>query len=74
MPYADLITFVEDRPGHDYRYAIDASRIASELNWQPSVSLQEGLKETVAWYLENREWWQGLLGRNHTGERLGLGS
>ena len=73
-PYADLIAFVKDRPGHDYRYAIDATRIVEELDWQPSVSLQEGLRKTINWYLENKEWWQGLLGRKQTGERLGLGS
>lgn len=69
--YADLITFVPDRPGHDARYAIDPSRIRNELGWRPSVSLEEGLARTVDWYLENTGWWQALLGRNGVGTRLG---
>lgn len=59
--YADLITFVTDRPGHDARYAIDSSRIRNELGWQPSVSFEEGLEITVKWYLENKAWWRPLL-------------
>ncbi|UOA20479.1 dTDP-glucose 4,6-dehydratase 2 (plasmid) [Sulfitobacter indolifex] len=69
--YADLITFVEDRPGHDARYAIDASRIRTELGWQPSVTLEEGLRHTVAWYLDNPAWWQALQARDGVGKRLG---
>lgn len=69
--YADLITFVPDRPGHDARYAIDPSRIRNELGWRPSVTLEEGLARTVDWYLENTGWWQALLGRNGVGTRLG---
>ncbi|MDJ0820352.1 MAG: dTDP-glucose 4,6-dehydratase [Paracoccaceae bacterium] len=72
-PYASLISFVEDRPGHDARYAIDASRIRDELGWRPSVTLDEGLQRTVAWYLENTAWWQALQGRAGVGERLGRG-
>jgi dTDP-glucose 4,6-dehydratase len=71
-PHDRLITFVTDRPGHDFRYAIDASKIRSELGWQPSVTLDEGLRKTVAWYLENREWWQEIQARGHKLERLGL--
>ena len=71
--YADLITFVTDRPGHDARYAIDPSRIRDELGWRPSVTVEEGLEKTVAWYLENREWWQALQNRDGVGERLGAG-
>jgi dTDP-glucose 4,6-dehydratase len=60
-PSRDLIRFVTDRPGHDRRYAIDASRIRAELGWEPQVSVSEGLRRTVAWYLTNRSWWEPLL-------------
>jgi len=70
--YADLITFVTDRPGHDLRYAIDPSRIGAELGWRPSVSVEEGLAKTVAWYLDNEAWWQALQSRTGVGERLGV--
>ena len=70
-PYADLIEFVSDRPGHDLRYAIDPTRIREELGWRPSVTVEEGLEKTVRWYLENEEWWQPLLARTGVGERLG---
>lgn len=69
--YADLITFVTDRPGHDARYAIDPSRIRAELGWRPSVSVEEGLERTVRWYLENEDWWCPLLARQGVGQRLG---
>ena len=69
--YADLITFVTDRPGHDARYAIDPSRIRTELGWRPSVSVEEGLERTVHWYLENEDWWHPLLARQGVGQRLG---
>lgn len=69
--YADQITFVADRPGHDARYAIDPSRIRSELGWRPSVTVEEGLARTVDWYLANESWWRPLLGRRGVGERLG---
>jgi dTDP-glucose 4,6-dehydratase len=72
-PHAALITFVADRPGHDLRYAIDASKIKRELGWQPSVTLDQGLRQTVRWYLENREWWQAIQARGHVQSRLGLG-
>ena len=70
-PYADLITFVTDRPGHDARYAIDPSRIRDELGWRPSVTVEEGLERTVQWYLDNQNWWHPLLNRKGVGERLG---
>ncbi|WP_374643623.1 dTDP-glucose 4,6-dehydratase [Tabrizicola sp.] len=70
-PYADQITFVADRPGHDARYAIDPSRIRQELGWRPSVTVEEGLRRTVRWYLDNEGWWRPLLNRNGVGERLG---
>ena len=63
VPHESLIKFVVDRPGHDQRYAIDASKIEKELGWKPSVTLEEGLRQTVEWYLNNREWWQALLER-----------
>ena len=69
--YADLITFVLDRPGHDVRYAIDPGRIQSELGWRPSVTVEEGLERTVKWYLANEDWWRPLLHRSGVGQRLG---
>lgn len=68
----DLITFVADRPGHDLRYAVDASKVQRELGWTPQESFASGLRKTVAWYLDNRAWWQGILERRYQGERLGL--
>lgn len=70
-PHADLVTFVDDRPGHDLRYAIDPARIREELGWRPSVTLDEGLERTVRWYLDNESWWRALQGRQGVGERLG---
>lgn len=72
--YADLITFVTDRPGHDARYAIDPTRIHTELGWRPSVTVEEGLERTVRWYLENNAWWRPLLDRHGVGQRLGRGA
>ena len=70
--YADQISFVADRPGHDHRYAIDASKIRDELGWTPQLGFEEGIERTVRWYLDNRNWWQDILdGRYDTG-RLGL--
>jgi dTDP-glucose 4,6-dehydratase len=69
--YADQITFVEDRPGHDARYAIDPTRIRTELGWSPSVTVEEGLALTVQWYLDNEAWWRPLLNRSGVGQRLG---
>ena len=69
--HADLITFVTDRPGHDARYAIDPSRIRTELGWRPSVSVEEGLERTVRWYLENEGWWRPLYARQGVGQRFG---
>jgi len=70
--YSDLITFVTDRPGHDRRYAVNASKIKNALDWEPSISADEGFEQTVKWYLNNRYWWQPLLSRSGVGERLGL--
>lgn len=71
-PHARLIRFVTDRPGHDFRYAIDATRIRDELGWTPSVTLEQGLRATVAWYLDNADWWQAIQARGHDMSRLGL--
>lgn len=71
--YESLITFVPDRPGHDLRYAIDASRIAQDLGWQPRETFETGLRKTVEWYLANRGWWERIRDGRYRGERLGLG-
>jgi dTDP-glucose 4,6-dehydratase len=71
-PRERLISFVTDRPGHDFRYAIDATKIGRELGWKPSVTLEEGLRRTVRWYLDNEAWWRALQQRQGVGERLGL--
>jgi dTDP-glucose 4,6-dehydratase len=71
-PHDRLITFVADRPGHDLRYAIDASKVRKELGWTPSVTLNEGLCRTVDWFLANETWWQALQARDGVGQRLGL--
>ncbi|MBN9669858.1 dTDP-glucose 4,6-dehydratase [Roseibium aggregatum] len=70
--YSELISFVTDRPGHDLRYAIDATRIREELGWRPSVSVEEGLERTVQWYLDNEPWWRALQDRSGVGQRLGI--
>lgn len=70
-PYAGQIIFVDDRPGHDARYAIDPARIRSELGWRPSVTVEEGLERTVEWYLANEDWWRPLMARQGVGQRLG---
>jgi dTDP-glucose 4,6-dehydratase len=70
--YARLITFVTDRPGHDYRYAIDASRTSAALGWRPRHSFERGLRETVAWYLTHRDWVERVQSGAYRGERLGL--
>lgn len=69
--YSDLISFVEDRPGHDQRYAIDATKIEHELGWTPKETFETGLRKTVQWYLDNHEWWQRLLSGEYRLERLG---
>jgi dTDP-glucose 4,6-dehydratase len=72
-PYRELIQFVEDRPGHDYRYAINASKIERDLGWRTAESFDSGLRKTVAWYLENDEWLQRVRNGSYRGQRLGLG-
>jgi dTDP-glucose 4,6-dehydratase len=71
-PHRRLITFVADRPGHDFRYAIDASRIRRELGWQPRHTFEDGLRATVAWYLAHREWCERVQSGAYRRERLGL--
>lgn len=70
--YEDLITFVEDRPGHDVRYAIDAAKIERELGWRPQETFATGLRKTVQWYLDNRHWWERVLSGEYQLTRLGL--
>ncbi len=69
--YEQLITNVTDRPGHDHRYAIDASKIERELGWKPKETFESGLRKTVTWYLENKQWWQCVLDGSYQLERLG---
>lgn len=69
--YLDLITYVTDRPGHDVRYAIDASKIERELGWKPEETFESGIRKTVEWYLNNKQWWSRVLDGSYAGERLG---
>ncbi|MFW1507372.1 dTDP-glucose 4,6-dehydratase [Vibrio parahaemolyticus] len=71
--YESLITYVKDRPGHDVRYAIDATKIAQELNWTPEETFESGIRKTVEWYLNNPQWWQRVLDGSYSLERLGAG-
>ncbi|MEM6415713.1 MAG: dTDP-glucose 4,6-dehydratase [Pseudomonadota bacterium] len=71
--HTNLIKFVTDRPGHDQRYAIDATKIERALGWRPSVTVEEGIRETVKWYLENEWWWRAVQQRGFSSDRLGLG-
>jgi len=71
-PHRDLISFVADRPGHDLRYAIDASKIRNELGWRPRESFETGLAKTVRWYLDNQTWWQRILSGTYQTQRLGV--
>jgi dTDP-glucose 4,6-dehydratase len=71
-PRTNLITYVTDRPGHDLRYAIDASKIRRELGWEPLETFETGLRKTVTWYLANRPWWERIRSGVYRGERLGV--
>ena len=71
-PRRSLIRFVPDRPGHDFRYAIDAGKIKRELGWSPRETFESGLRRTVQWYVENRQWWRRIRERRYCGERLGM--
>ena len=70
--YRQQISFVADRPGHDFRYAIDATKLERELGWAPQESFETGIDRTIRWYLDNESWWRPILERNYSGERLGL--
>lgn len=72
--YGKQITYVTDRPGHDQRYAIDASKISYDLGWKPTESFESGIEKTVAWYLSNRNWWADILDRRQAATRRGLGA
>ena len=71
--YADLITYVADRPGHDLRYAIDPAKLMTELGWKPRENFDTGLRRTVQWYLENEWWWEPIRANRYAGQRLGEG-
>ena len=71
-PHQQLITFVADRPGHDWRYAMDTTKLRRELGWEPRESFDSGLRKTVAWYLENHWWWEPIWSGSYRGERLGI--
>lgn len=74
VQYQDLITYVTDRPGHDVRYAIDASKIERELGWKPAETFESGIRKTVEWYLNNKAWWSRVLDGSYSFERLGTSS
>lgn len=71
--YTELITYVADRPGHDLRYAIDAGKIKHDLGWEPKETFAQGIRETIAWYLDNELWWKSIQDNSYRQERLGLG-
>jgi dTDP-glucose 4,6-dehydratase len=73
-PHARFISYVDDRPGHDHRYAIDPSKIRRELGWRPQTDFEDGLRRTVRWYLDNKTWWQAILSNTYRLERLGAAS
>ena len=70
--YRDLVRFVPDRPGHDFRYAMDFSKLQRDLGWRPSQSFESGIEKTVRWYLANRWWWEPIQRGSYAGHRLGL--
>ena len=72
LKHKDLIMFVEDRPGHDYRYAIDCSKIKNDLKWQPTISIDQGLESTIDWYINNESWWKKIQETKYNLNRLGL--
>jgi dTDP-glucose 4,6-dehydratase len=72
--YREQISFVTDRPGHDFRYAVDAGKLERELGWKRLESFESGIEKTIAWYLENRQWWEDILSGSYSGQRLGLGT
>jgi dTDP-glucose 4,6-dehydratase len=72
-PRQRLIAFVTDRPGHDRRYAIDATKIETELGWRAAENFESGIEKTVMWYLDQRSWWQAILDRGYQAKRIGVG-
>jgi dTDP-glucose 4,6-dehydratase len=70
--YQELITFVKDRPGHDFRYAIDSSKLQNKLGWSPKETFETGIRKTIEWYLENITWWQDIQNNTYQQERLGV--
>ena len=70
--YSDLITYVKDRPGHDFRYAIDAGKIQNDLGWSPKESFETGIRKTINWYLDNQDWWRAIQDNTYRQERLGV--
>ena len=70
--YSSLIKFVKDRPGHDFRYAINSSKIEKKLGWKPIECFDSGIKKTVKWYLDNENWWRKIQNKSYNQERLGL--
>ena len=71
-PRRELITFVADRPGHDRRYAIDATKLERDLGWRAAETFETGLRKTVRWYLDNEAWWRAILDRGYRTARIGL--
>jgi dTDP-glucose 4,6-dehydratase len=71
--HANLISYVHDRPGHDFRYSVDSSKIQRDLGWRPQQSFAAGLQKTVSWYLDNTSWWEKIRSGAYRGERLGVG-
>jgi dTDP-glucose 4,6-dehydratase len=69
--YSELITYVTDRPGHDFRYAIDASKINKNLGWSPTETFETGIRKTIQWYLDNEQWWRNIQDGTYNQERLG---
>ena len=69
--YSELITYVTDRPGHDFRYAIDASKINKDLGWSPTETFETGIRKTIQWYLDNEQWWRHIQDGTYNQERLG---
>jgi dTDP-glucose 4,6-dehydratase len=69
--FDDAVTYVKDRPGHDWRYAIDPTKMQTELGWKPKYDFESGLRQTVEWYVNNRTWWEPILQTKYAGERLG---
>ncbi|HCW68534.1 MAG TPA: dTDP-glucose 4,6-dehydratase, partial [Thalassospira lucentensis] len=71
--FDEVVDFVDDRPGHDWRYAIDPSKMRDELGWSPKYSFETGLAQTVTWYVDHRAWWEPILKDKYAGQRLGQG-